>query len=186
MAAASSSPPDPAASTDDVTFTLTLSQRSWAAAVVDAIVALSAQPWKPSFLCWSRITAYLVEASHMYHGLGRPGGFPYGRIRPGILERLRVASRQPILSSFEESQDSMVEDLWEQIGQFQGDQLSMQIRQGLNMPPEELPDATLADLMRIMMDRDETLEDLNIPVEAPSSMSEWEAAHRASCPPPQR
>ena len=124
----------------------------------------------------------------MYHGLGRPGGFPYGRIRPGILERLRVASRQPILSSFEESQDSMVEDLWEQIGQFQGDQLSMRIRQELNMPPEELPDATLADLMRIMMDRDETLEDLNIPVEAPSGIveSEWEAAHRASCPPPRR
>jgi hypothetical protein len=90
------------------------------------------------------------------------------------------------LSSFEESQDSMVEDLWEQIGQFQGDQLSMQIRQGLNMPPEELPDATLADLMRIMMDRDETLEDLNIPGEAPSSMSEWEAAHRAAFPPPRR
>jgi hypothetical protein len=40
--------------------------------------------------------------------------------------------------------------------------------------------------MRIMMDRDETLEDLNIPGEAPSSMSEWEAAHRAACPPPRR
>ena len=122
----------------------------------------------------------------MYHGLGRPGGFPHGEIRRGILERLRIASRQPILSSFEESQDSMVEDLWEQIGQFQGDQLSMQIRQGLNMPPEELPDATLADLMRIMMDRDETLEDLNIPVEDLRSMSEWEAAHRAAFPPPRR
>ena len=100
----------------------------------------------------------------MYYGLGRPGGFPHGEIRRGILERLRVASRQPVLSSFEESQESMVEELWEQIGQFQGDQLSMQIRQGLNMPPEEVSDATLADLMRIMMDRDETLEDLNIPV----------------------
>ena len=122
----------------------------------------------------------------MYHGLGRPGGFPHGQIRRGILERLRVASRQPILSSFEENQESMVEDLWEQLGQFQGDQLSMQIRQGLNMRPEELPDATLADLMRIMMDRDETLEDLNIPVEDLRSMSEWEAAHRASCPPPRR
>ena len=109
------------------------------------------------------MTADLLKASHMHRGPVRAGFSLHGRgpTHPSPLGRQRAAFPRPTLSSSEvRREEDMVADLWDVFKNFQGDDFSMQIRTGLGMTNNDLPHATLGDLMQIMTGRNVTLADL--------------------------